>query len=164
MKENNHFVCCHKALCLEALVLSNNVWYTEHCDGHIISQPSQSVFIVAISIHSHMCTYLTMFTTLSPSLPSLGLHLVSAPWEQYVVEGEDITLQCSFSNPDNVYGRVITTIRRGGQTTPVITGATIGDEGEYRCEISLIDHSDSTQVSITLHVFSKSNHTPLTHH
>ena len=94
------------------------------------------------------------FLSLPPSFSS-ELTLITAPPNQYVVEGEDISLECSFDNPNLVYGTVIITIRRGGQTTSVINGAAVDDEGEYACDISLISHDSSTQVPIILHVFSE---------
>ena len=76
---------------------------------------------------------------------------------QYVVAGEDISLQCSFHDPDNVYGIVITTIRQGTRTVGQITNASVEDEGDYECDVSLITHSASGLVPIVLHVFSERN-------
>ena len=72
-----------------------------------------------------------------------------------MVAGEDISLQCSFHDPDQLYGLVITTIRRGSQTTQTITDADVENEGSYQCDVSLVTHTDSTLVPIFLHVFSK---------
>ena len=72
-----------------------------------------------------------------------------------MVTGEDVRLQCQFHDPEEQYGTVIITIRRGSsQTVQMITGASVEDEGDYECDVNLIN-SDSTQVPITLHVFSK---------
>jgi hypothetical protein len=99
-------------------------------------------------------------TSISASMGTLTvveLTLITAPPNQYVVEGEDISLECSFDNTNLVYGTVIITIRRGGQTTSVINSAAVDDEGEYACDISLISHDSSTQVPIILHVFTPIN-------
>ena len=73
--------------------------------------------------------------------------------------GEDATLQCSFNDPDHVYGFVITTIRQGTETVEEISDASVADEGGYECDVSLITHSASERVPIVLHVFSERNNT-----
>ena len=64
-------------------------------------------------------------------------------------------LECSFHDPDQIYGTVIITIRQGSQITNIINDASVEDEGEYECDITLITESASTLLPITLHVFSK---------
>ena len=106
-----------------------------------------------------MYTYTqTLFIILSLCLlfPS-ALSLITAPVNQYVVEGESIRPECSFDDPSQVYGNVIITIRRNGQPTPTISGASVEDEGEYLCDVNLLSHDASTQVPFTLHVFSECN-------
>ena len=114
------------------------------------------------SIHCHvwyttMYTYTqTLFLILSLLFPS-ALSLITAPVNQYVVEGENIRPECSFDDPSQVYGSVIITIRRNGQPTPIISAARVEDEGEYLCDVNLLSHDASTQVPFTLHVFSECN-------
>lgn len=146
---------CSEPLCLWVLLLHDNLVYcTADKDPKCCS-----------SIHCHvwyttMYTYTqTLFIILSLLFPS-ALSLITAPVNQYVVEGEDIRPECSFDDPSQVYGLVIITIRRNGQPTPIISGATVEDEGEYLCDVSLFSHDASTQVPFTLHVFSECNTSP----
>ena len=87
------------------------------------------------------------------------MNLIVAAPNQYVVAGEDITLQCSFNDPARVHGTPIPTVLRDGQPVQQITNASIDDEGLYQCDIALFlqdSDGDSRNVSITLHVFSES--------
>ena len=94
------------------------------------------------------------------SLPSsIDLNLIVAPPNQYVVAGDDITLQCSFNDPAGVYGISFPTVRCDGQPVQQITNASIDDEGLYQCDITLFPQQgdgDAKIVPITLHVFSES--------
>lgn len=103
-----------------------------------------------------LCSYNNTLSLLFPS----ALSLITAPVNQYVVEGENIRPECSFDDPSQVYGMVIITIRRNGQPTPIISGASVEDEGEYLCDVNLFSHDASTQVPFTLHVFSECNTSP----
>ena len=86
------------------------------------------------------------------------MNLIVVPPNQYVVAGDNITLQCSFNDPAGVYGIPIPTVLHDGPPVQQITNASIDDEGLYQCIITLFlqdSDGDSTNVPITLHVFSE---------
>ena len=120
---------------------------------------TQSAMHRADVVHHSINLFLPHSINNHYSSPHTDLGLITAPADQYVVAGQDAVFECLFHDPDNLYGPSISTIRQGSQIVNVISGASVEDEGEYECDIILLEESASTLVPIRLHVFSEWTHT-----
>lgn len=54
-----------------------------------------------------------------------------------------------------MYGDVVTTVRHGTDPISDIHNASLADEGEYSCEVIIVQRDASLSMPFTLHVFSK---------
>ena len=100
----------------------------------------------------------TLLCTPSSPLPpptAADLDRIIAPPNQYVVLGQNTTLQCVFTDPNTLYGISFASIKRNSQAIGQITNASLEDEGVYQCDVTLFSHSASALIDFTLHIFSK---------
>ena len=75
------------------------------------------------------------------------------PSNQYIVYGNDTTLNCSYNDPS--IGARATVERNDEVVSNRITGANLDDEGEYVCDIFISNPRASIQRSFTVHVIGK---------
>ena len=81
--------------------------------------------------------------------------LLNFPQNQYVIIGGDVTLQCSFDDTNTMYGLAITVTKRGDTTVSDVRNASLADEGEYSCEVNLLEREATLSMPFALHVFSE---------
>ena len=66
-----------------------------------------------------------------------------------------MNLQCSFDDASMMYGPVITIPKRGDDIVFEVRNASLADEGEYSCEVNLLERDATQSMPFTLHVFSE---------